>query len=116
VLLFCVCAVLCVSKGLATGWSPAQGVLPTACRITKLGKAARAQRRATDALMKYWSLCSGIVSWLLGLCPEKLPVRNVGVNSSRTIRDSCICFAVPPRTNALASSYSDLVRSTGYPD
>jgi hypothetical protein len=27
--LFCVCVVLCVSRGLATGWSPVQGVLPT---------------------------------------------------------------------------------------
>jgi hypothetical protein len=29
VLLFCVCAVLCVRSGLATGWSPGQGILPT---------------------------------------------------------------------------------------
>jgi hypothetical protein len=27
--LFCVCVVLCVGSGLATGWSPAQVVLPT---------------------------------------------------------------------------------------
>jgi hypothetical protein len=27
--LFCVCAVLCTDDGLATGWSPVQGVLPT---------------------------------------------------------------------------------------
>jgi hypothetical protein len=27
--LFCVCAVLYVHNGLATGWSPVQGVLPT---------------------------------------------------------------------------------------
>jgi hypothetical protein len=27
--LFCVCGVLCVGSGLATGSSPAQGVLPT---------------------------------------------------------------------------------------
>jgi hypothetical protein len=26
--LFCVCVVLCVVGGLATGWSPVQGVLP----------------------------------------------------------------------------------------
>jgi hypothetical protein len=27
--LFCVCVVLCIGKGLATGWSPVQGILPT---------------------------------------------------------------------------------------
>jgi hypothetical protein len=27
--LFCVCIVLCAGSGLATGWSPVQGVLPT---------------------------------------------------------------------------------------
>jgi hypothetical protein len=26
---FCVCAVLCLGRGLATSWSPAQGVLPS---------------------------------------------------------------------------------------
>jgi hypothetical protein len=26
---FCVCVVLCVGSGLATGWSLVQGVLPT---------------------------------------------------------------------------------------
>jgi hypothetical protein len=31
--LFCVCVVLCVGSGLATGWSPVQGVLPTLCRL-----------------------------------------------------------------------------------
>jgi hypothetical protein len=29
VCLFCVCVDLCVGSGLATGWSPIQGVLPT---------------------------------------------------------------------------------------
>jgi hypothetical protein len=35
--LFCVCAVLCVGSGLATGQSPVQGVLPTEYRIAKPG-------------------------------------------------------------------------------
>jgi hypothetical protein len=34
--LFRVCAVLCVGRGLATGWSPVQGVLPTVYRIKNL--------------------------------------------------------------------------------
>jgi hypothetical protein len=34
--LFCVCVVLCVGSGLATGWSTVQRVLPTVYRIKKL--------------------------------------------------------------------------------
>jgi hypothetical protein len=34
--LFCICVVLCIGRGLATGWSPAQGVLPNVYRIKKL--------------------------------------------------------------------------------
>jgi hypothetical protein len=36
--LFWACVVLCVGSGLATGWSPVQGVLQTMCRIKKLKK------------------------------------------------------------------------------
>jgi hypothetical protein len=36
--LFCVYVVLCVGSGLATGWSPVQGVLPTVYRIRNLKK------------------------------------------------------------------------------
>jgi hypothetical protein len=39
--LFCVCIVLCVGSGLATGWSPAQGVLPTVYRTKKLKMRSR---------------------------------------------------------------------------
>jgi hypothetical protein len=34
--LFCVCVVLCVGKGLATGWSPVQRVLQTMYSLTEL--------------------------------------------------------------------------------
>jgi hypothetical protein len=36
--LFCVCVVLCVGSGLAMGWFPVQGLVPTVClyRIKKL--------------------------------------------------------------------------------
>jgi hypothetical protein len=30
---FCVYVVLCVGRGLVTGWSPVQGVLPTVCNL-----------------------------------------------------------------------------------
>jgi hypothetical protein len=46
--LFCVCIVLCVGSGLATGWSPVQGVLPTVYRIKKLKKQARYNKRAVE--------------------------------------------------------------------
>jgi hypothetical protein len=36
VCVYSVCVVLCIGSGLATGWSPVQGVLPTVCRIKKL--------------------------------------------------------------------------------
>jgi hypothetical protein len=47
--LFCVCVVLCVGRGLATGWSPAQGVLPTVYRFRKTEKKAKAQRKGCRA-------------------------------------------------------------------
>jgi hypothetical protein len=46
--LFCVCVVLCVGSGLATGWSPVQGVLLTVYRIKKLNKAAKVQQMAAE--------------------------------------------------------------------
>jgi hypothetical protein len=36
--LFCVCAVLCIGRGISTGWSLVQGVLLSVYRITKLKK------------------------------------------------------------------------------
>jgi hypothetical protein len=36
--LFCVCVVLCVGRGLATGWSPTQWVLLTVYRMKELKK------------------------------------------------------------------------------
>jgi hypothetical protein len=42
--LFSVCVVLCVSSGLATGWSTVQGVLPAVYRIKKLKKRPRSTR------------------------------------------------------------------------
>jgi hypothetical protein len=36
--LFCVCAVLCAGRGLAPGWSPVQGVLPTVWKVKRLKK------------------------------------------------------------------------------
>jgi hypothetical protein len=49
--LFCVCAVLCVGSGLATGWSLVRGALLTLYRIMKLKKTARAQQRSVEPLL-----------------------------------------------------------------
>jgi hypothetical protein len=49
--LLCVCLVLCVGSGLAKGWSPVKGVLPTVYRIKKpIKKAAKVHKgcRAAD--------------------------------------------------------------------
>jgi hypothetical protein len=48
--LFCVCIVLCVNRGLATGWSLVQGVLPNVYRIMNLQKwqGPRNGRRTID--------------------------------------------------------------------
>jgi hypothetical protein len=49
--LFCVCVILCVSNGLATGWSPAQGVLATVYKIKKeTVVAAKVQQRDCRAI------------------------------------------------------------------
>jgi hypothetical protein len=41
--LFCICVVLCVGRGLATGCYPVQGVLPNVYRIKKLKKRPRSK-------------------------------------------------------------------------
>jgi hypothetical protein len=46
--LFYVYVVLCVGSGLATGWSPVQGVLPTVYRIKKPKKLPRVNRRTVE--------------------------------------------------------------------
>jgi hypothetical protein len=50
--LFCVCVVLCVGSGLATGWSLAQGVIHSLKMITELNKEARAPNGVEEPLKK----------------------------------------------------------------
>jgi hypothetical protein len=52
--LFCVCVVLCVGSGHATGSSPVQGVLPNVYRIKKLksGQGPTKPCRVIEELMK----------------------------------------------------------------
>jgi hypothetical protein len=42
--LFCVCVVLCLGSGLATGWSPLQGALPTVYRHYETEKTAKVHK------------------------------------------------------------------------
>jgi hypothetical protein len=46
--LFCVCVVLCARSGLAAGWSPVQGVLPTVYNIKKMKRRQRSNKRTTE--------------------------------------------------------------------
>jgi hypothetical protein len=48
--LYFVCVVLCAGRGLATGWSPVQRVLPTV-KYQETEKAAKAQQRAIEPLI-----------------------------------------------------------------
>jgi hypothetical protein len=50
--LFCLCAVLCAGSGLATGWSPVRGVLPTVYRIKKL-KSSQGPTKGCRAVDRY---------------------------------------------------------------
>jgi hypothetical protein len=54
VCVYSVCVVLCVSSGLATGWSPVQGVLPTVYRIKKLKKRQRSNKWTAEPLIETW--------------------------------------------------------------
>jgi hypothetical protein len=51
--LFCVCVVLCAGRSLVTGWSPVQGVIPTACTIKKLKKRPRSEKKGCRAVARY---------------------------------------------------------------
>jgi hypothetical protein len=46
--LFCVCVVLCVGSGIATGWSPIKRILPTVYKDQETEKAAKAQQWAVE--------------------------------------------------------------------
>jgi hypothetical protein len=48
---FCVCVVLCVGSGLATGWSPVQGVLLTVYRIKNLKKSGQSPTKGCGAII-----------------------------------------------------------------
>jgi hypothetical protein len=53
--LFCVCVVLCVGSGLATGWSPVEGVLPTVYRLRNWKKAAKVHT-GCRAVGRHWEI------------------------------------------------------------
>jgi hypothetical protein len=48
----CVCVVLRIGRGLATGWSLVQGVLPSVNKITKLNKRWGPNKRVVEPLKK----------------------------------------------------------------
>jgi hypothetical protein len=90
--LFCVCVVLCVDSGLATDWSPTQGVLPTLYRLrnrkaTKVHKGCRAMNRLWSYVGDYEIVCGVVILnlfrvwWLWSLCRILLVVKLTGVCS-----------------------------------
>jgi hypothetical protein len=52
--LFCVCVVLYLGSGLATGWSPVRGVLPTVYRIKKLKKRPKSNKKTVKRYVGRW--------------------------------------------------------------
>jgi hypothetical protein len=54
--LFCVCVALCVGRGVATGWFPVQGVLPTVYRIKKLKKPSRSNKKDCRVIGRLWNV------------------------------------------------------------
>jgi hypothetical protein len=78
----CLCAfILCVGTGLATGWSPVQGVLPTVYRIKKLKKRPRSkglyshkERESTLTFLQCWTS-----EFIICLLPDCAPLIKVFV-------------------------------------
>jgi hypothetical protein len=70
--LFCVCVALCVGSGLASGWSPVQGVLPTVYRIKKLKKRPRSNKTNVepyiDVIVTFNDCYLWIYLWLYSPC------------------------------------------------
>jgi hypothetical protein len=66
VCVYSVCVVLCVGSGLATGSSPVQGVLPTVCKIKKLKKRRRSNKKTCKAIDRHrgFSINEGLWSRL----------------------------------------------------
>jgi hypothetical protein len=82
--LFCVCVVLCVGSGLATGWSPVHGVLPSAKKkmITELSRMSNEygiknnKKGSGNGLI--WGLIP-IFTWRNGWGLREISARRVGV-------------------------------------
>jgi hypothetical protein len=49
--LFCLCVAVCVGRGLATGWFPVQGVLPSLYRLRNWKTCCRAVQPQIDSLL-----------------------------------------------------------------
>jgi hypothetical protein len=106
------CVVPCVGSGLATGWSPIQGVLPTVYRIKKLKKRRRVniERERERELLSSADVCQNwetelaklifleeYVLWVVPLCNSERPTFQLNIS---------------PPSSGLAKHESSLTKST----
>jgi hypothetical protein len=90
--LFCVYVVLCVGSGLATGWSPVQGVLLSTYRIKKLKKSDQVpkgcraiQRERIEEKERLWTSISlnSVASHVLRCIPCNYAISSPAINGSK---------------------------------
>jgi hypothetical protein len=83
--LFCVCVVLYIDSGLATGWSLVQGVLPSVCRIKLRGCSVVAKK--IEILSLDWMNKSDCSVWLEVLVTNPWNVVCISLRNMNAISD-----------------------------
>jgi hypothetical protein len=122
--LFYVYVVLCVSRDLATGWSPVQGVLPSVYRIKKLKKQPRPNKvlqshnnnnnnNTFTTILSKWHDCErgvyfqwnvGMLLWRLGGYAPRIITNKMGSTSDDWI------FITVSYTRTLNYTYIQVVQ------
>jgi hypothetical protein len=94
---YSVCVALCVGRGLATGWSPVQGVLPTVNKDKETEKADKVQQRDVEPWMDGW-VGGWMDGWTDGRTDGILIAENYSskLKCSTEISSSCSCWRCLP--------------------